>query len=249
MTDEPSALSPAALRAGLVLATKRLAAVASAEPDVDVPTCPGWTVGRVAVHVGRIHRWVAAGLEAPPGVEVPAAERPPPDTDLGAWLVDGCTLLNDAFDAAGPKGGIRAPGWERPAAWWRRRTCHETTIHAWDVEAATGAAAALGGDLALDGIAEIIDVLLPGAFDPNTFGDAATMHLHTTDPDVGPGEWLVWLGPDGVRSERRHAKGDVAVRGPAADVLLWLWGRLPTDALDVIGDAAVAERYRAASRY
>ena len=230
-------------------ATARLAAVAGTAPDTPVPTCPGWTVARVAVHTGRIHRWVADALAAPTGGEVPPAPRPAPGTDLGLWLAEGGDLLTAAFAAAGPEGSVRAPGWERSATWWQRRTCHETVVHAWDVEAAVGAPTAIDGPLAVDGIDEVIAVLLPAAVDLDAFGDAGTLHLHATDEGLDGGEWLVAVGPGGVRSERRHAKGDVAVRGSATDLLLWVWGRVPTTALDVVGDVSVAERYLDATRY
>ena len=45
-----------------------------------------------------------------------------------------------------------------------------------------------------------------------------------------------------MRVEATHAKGDVALRGPAEDLLLVMWRRRPLDVLDVLGDRAVAER-------
>lgn len=257
MTTEPGAATPSGdeLQAGLVAAATRLAAVASQAPGLDVPTCPGWTVERVAVHTGRIHRWVAAALTTPPPTEVPPAERPPPGTDLGAWLHESCDLLIEAFAAAGPNGAVHIPGWAHPAPWWQRRTCHETTVHAWDVQAAAGHPDPIDRRLAIDGIDEVVDVFLPDALDLAAFGAPATIHLHTTDePPADPGdhpggEWLLTLGTEGVQSERRHAKGDVALRGTGSDLLLWLWGRVPTSKLDVVGEAAVAERYRTARRY
>jgi hypothetical protein len=55
---------------------------------------------------------------------------------------------------------------------------------------------------------------------------------------------LVRLTPDALEVERGHAKCDVdvAVRGTASDLLLWAWGRVPTDGgtLEVLGDPAVA---------
>jgi hypothetical protein len=42
---------------------------------------------------------------------------------------------------------------------------------------------------------------------------------------------------------REHAKGDVAVRGTASDLLLFLWGRLPGERLEVLGDASLVGRY------
>jgi hypothetical protein len=50
----------------------------------------------------------------------------------------------------------------------------------------------------------------------------------------------------GFAVAREHAKGDAALRGPASDVLLVLWRRLPLDAVDVVGDATVAARFVAA---
>ena len=243
----PDDLLGAARRA----AVDRLAAVAGERPEDGVPTCPGWTVGRVAVHTGRIHRWVAAALGAPPGVDVPPATRPASDANLGDWLREGSAQLDEAFAAAGPHGAVRAPGWERSASWWQRRTCHETTVHAWDVQAATGGPDPLPTRLAIDGIDELLDVLLPGAVDLEAFAEPATIHLHTTDEgprDGAGGEWLTTVGPTDVHTERRHARGDVALRGNAADLLLWLWGRVPTSTLDVVGDPSVAERLRSAVR-
>jgi hypothetical protein len=43
---------------------------------------------------------------------------------------------------------------------------------------------------------------------------------------------------------RGHAKGDVAARGTGSDLLLFLWHRIPAERLEVLGDAALLERYR-----
>jgi hypothetical protein len=61
-----------------------------------------------------------------------------------------------------------------------------------------------------------------------------SVHLHCTDSE---GEWLVH--PDG-RVEAIHAKGDAAIRGPASDLLLALYTRVPLSAVEVIGDAGLA---------
>lgn len=67
-----------------------------------------------------------------------------------------------------------------------------------------------------------------------------TYHFHRTD---GPGEWLVRFMPEGPVVTREHAKGDVAVRGIASDLFLFLWRRLPADRLEVFGDADLLSRY------
>jgi hypothetical protein len=57
------------------------------------------------------------------------------------------------------------------------------------------------------------------------------------------GEWIVHEDDDGaLQLERRHEKGDAALRGSASDLLLALWRRIALDALDVVGDGAVAQR-------
>jgi predicted lipid carrier protein YhbT len=72
------------------------------------------------------------------------------------------------------------------------------------------------------------------------------LHIHCTDV---AGEWLVVPDGEGFALTREHAKGDAAIRGAAADVLLALWGRRGVAAalggaeLDVVGDASVAEAW------
>jgi hypothetical protein len=77
-------------------------------------------------------------------------------------------------------------------------------------------------------------------------GDLAggTVHIHGTDDPapVDGAEWLLTFTPEGVEVDATHAKGDVALRGSANDLLLALWRRRPLDSLDVIGDAAFARR-------
>ena len=70
-------------------------------------------------------------------------------------------------------------------------------------------------------------------------GAGQTMHVHCTDVD---GEWLVRLDTDAIALTREHAKGDVAVRGPAADIFLVLTRRLDAatvPAVEVIGEETV----------
>jgi hypothetical protein len=67
------------------------------------------------------------------------------------------------------------------------------------------------------------------------------VHLHATDAD---GEWLLRFDEGTVAVEARHAKGDAAVRGSAASLLLWLWGRVALDELEVLGDRGAADALR-----
>jgi uncharacterized protein (TIGR03083 family) len=126
-------------------------------------------------------------------------------------------------------------------AFWLRRMAQETTMHRIDAEQATGVAGPVDAALAVDGIDELFDLFLPRRHAGKATGDGETAHVHATDAE---GEWLLRLTGDGIAVERGHAKGDVAVRGPAGDLLLWLWGRRPVDGLEVFGDAGLADRFR-----
>ena len=92
-----------------------------------------------------------------------------------------------------------------------------------------------------DGIDEIFTVFVPAFGADRSPGDGRSVHLHATDADS---EWLIRFEPGGIVAEPGHAKGDAAVRGPAAELLLWLWGRRPLDGLDLIGDRPAAEALR-----
>ena len=49
------------------------------------------------------------------------------------------------------------------------------------------------------------------------------------------------LVPGGVTVVNEHAKGDVAARGAASDLLLMMWGRVPVAQVDVFGDASLLD--------
>ena len=73
-----------------------------------------------------------------------------------------------------------------------------------------------------------------------------SVHLHCTDAD---GEWLIERNGSGsVVLERRHAKGDCAIRGTAGALLALVRGTGSLTALEVIGDTTVAESFAATLR-
>ncbi|MEZ5255805.1 MAG: hypothetical protein R2705_02580 [Ilumatobacteraceae bacterium] len=69
------------------------------------------------------------------------------------------------------------------------------------------------------------------------------MHVHCTDV---PGEWLARYEGDQLLVTREHAKGDAALRGPAAAIFLALWGRTSgASGSEIIGDQAAASEWLA----
>ena len=236
--DRASQLASLRADADLLLAT------AGRGLDRPVPTCPGWTCERLVAHVGRVYRWTAVWVATGHSGEV---ERAPAGDPVVAWARSGLDELVVALEAADPDARVDTWAGTHSAGFWPRRMAVETAIHRIDAQAAAGATTPVGTALALDGIDELFDVLLPqrGTGDLDRRGE--TIHLHATDPDLGDGgEWLVTLGADALTVEHAHAKGDVAVRGTASDLILLLTNRVGLDRFQVFGDDSLLHRWRAA---
>ena len=81
-------------------------------------------------------------------------------------------------------------------------------------------------------------------------GNGQTLHFHATDDALGDaGEWRVTRPAGGVIWQHAHGQSDVAVRGPAADLLLVLNRRWSPTRLEVLGDAALFEHWLENSKF
>ena len=199
-----------------------------------------WDRTDLLAHVTGVHAWVRMQLEEGPERRVRFGEvAPPPEGDaLPVAFEQGvaalATLLEDMdVEATWPTWAGPLPG-----SFFPRRMAQETTIHRWD---------AVGGevdaDLGVDGVTELLERFAPRLPADRFAGVDGTIHLHAVDVE---GEWLVQLGPESVTFERGHAKGDVALRGSAGDLLLWAWNRVSVDErFEVFGDAALLDEWRA----
>ena len=232
-----------------------------ADPSLPVPGCPDWALGDLIAHLGRGHRWGAAivsrrsteyvPIDSLPGAQVPAA-----GDARSSWLRESAEELVSAVREVGPD----TPVWTLwlaggRARFWLRRRLHEAVVHRADVSVAVGQDFVVGPELAADGVSELLELLAsPGAGErrPETWGRLAgegqTLHFHATDEGLGEaGEWFVRRTPAGIAWEHGHAKGDVAVRGPAGTLLLALYRRVPPDdpGLDVLGDRELLDHWLA----
>jgi uncharacterized protein (TIGR03083 family) len=227
-------------------------AAAVAGPDTAVPACPGWSVTDLLRHVAGGDTWARLIVETGSREGVPTEL--PDDTPTGDALVQ---LTRDSADALVHTLTDADPGasvWtfspaDRTAMFWIRRRAQETTVHRVDAQSAAGAVDAIDPSFAADGVDEYLAVFAP-RFGQDLAQLGGTVHLHCTDVE---GEWLVAPNPDGdarnqVVVTREHAKGDVAARGRAEDLLLLLWGRRDASALDIFGDEALLARFVAAVR-
>ena len=216
-----------------------------------VPTCPEWTMRELVTHVGRAHRWATAMVTARaakplPFREIPGGKLPGDQRGQMDWLSAGAAGLVDAVRAAGD-----AQVWTHlglgPAGYWARRMAHETAVHRADGQIALGQRPQIDAATAADGIGEWLGFLAtPGTGeDPPSLGalHGKVLHLHVTDEGVSDGEWMIRPAQDGITVEPGHGRGDVAVRGPASDMLLVLMRRFPVSdpSVEVLGDAALLD--------
>jgi uncharacterized protein (TIGR03083 family) len=233
--------------------------VAGADLSVTVPTTPDWTLGQLLRHVGGNLRSVETAVRT--GTAVTEPERQVPDhggpagddpAALDAWLVEAAAGFAETLAKAGPDAQAQVWQVRWPAAAWARRAANDLVVHRADAAGAVGADYTVAADLAVDAVDEFLDLLSNpqvAAAAPDPAGGPApgsTVHLHASDADPGlEAEWLVELGAPVFSWRHGHAKADVAVRAPLADLLRVVTRRLPPDAggVEVLGDREVLDAW------
>jgi uncharacterized protein (TIGR03083 family) len=225
------------------------AAVERADPDAAVPSCPEWAVRDLVHHTGGIHRWatriVTEKAAEPSSFDLEdIAGGWPDDRDLAPWIRAGHALLLDALRHAPDDLECWSFLTSSPTSrsFWARRQLHETTIHRVDAELASGRVSPIVVEHAIDGIDELLGGFLPRRPRQLTSDAPTTIAVQPTDADGG---WLVTAGPEGATTARAaDADADVVVRGPAADLYLFVWNRRDATGLDVKGDASALDLWR-----
>ena len=218
-------------------------AARAAGVDARVPSCPEWQIADLLGHVGRLHRWVAAIVES--GGEHPSDHwsdaEPPAAGERIDWFDGGVDLVTDTLLRAEPT----TPAWswttDNTAGFWARRQANETAVHRWDAQTATDSTSPIEHALAVDGVDEFFGLIPFWKRESTLHGAGESIHLHATD---GDGEWFVRLAADGVIVTKEHAKGDVALRAPASDLVLFLYGRIDPSVGEVFGDVSLLQRWQ-----
>ncbi|WFB05861.1 maleylpyruvate isomerase family mycothiol-dependent enzyme [Streptomyces sp. LX-29] len=236
------------LAAGLVAQTTAFAqAVAGADWNAHVPTCPKWRLRVLVAHVGQELRWFAGVVRTREAAPIPDPHDATPPADGEQWLRAGADDLVAAVRAT----GVDTPVWTfagpRPARFWLRRATHETTVHRVDAALHAAVPYALPSDLAADAIAEVLELLAlpvieslrPGL--AKLRGRGETMRLSATDAEGR--SWLVTRTPSGVRWRPGTGPADVEVTGTAQDLLLVLTRRLPPARVAVHGELALLDHW------
>ncbi|MEU0008005.1 maleylpyruvate isomerase family mycothiol-dependent enzyme [Streptomyces sp. NPDC006314] len=231
----------------------RAAVTAAPSLDVQVPTCPEWTLFDLAQHLGEGRRAWAATIAAGPDATAKSAPQGDPVAPrereaLLAWLVASTQQLLDALREAGPDRGC----W----TWWgksqspqtcaaaARRQLHEIAVHTYDAQLTLGAPQPLPDEVALDGVEEFLSTIctttVPWPHEP------AAVDYHASEGR----SWRNWLSEDGARAVRLPTPvtpaatgaggdpdaADASARGTANELVLALYGRIPLDSLKLDGN-------------
>jgi len=220
---------------------------AATEPNAEVPAAPGWDTTELLRHIGLIHARTSVilrtGTMERPSRKNGMLPETPVDGVLEWYRTTLAELVADLRAIDDPDRPVYSfsPAHQR-AGFWLRRMAQETTVHRVDAEQAVGRPVApIDAAFAVDGIDEVLSVFVATFAADRSPGDGRTVHLHATDAE---GEWLVRFDRGAVVVDNGHAKGDAAVRGPAGELLGWLWGRRPLDGLEVFGAGDAAEALR-----
>jgi uncharacterized protein (TIGR03083 family) len=236
--------------------------VAEYDQSLPIPTCPEWTLGQLVTHDGRAHRWAAEITRTRSDVvipfrEVPGGKLPAGRAEQRAWLNAGAARIVDAVREAGSDLVWSFTG-PVPAGFWLRRMAHETLVHRADAQIAAGAEPepVIDAEIAADAIDEWLMLLTGGlgSADERTkaLPAGAGLHIHVTDDGLGDrGEWMIRHDAGVLTVEPGHGKGDAALTGPAASLLLVLMRRrpVPDPAVTVYGDSAVVDGWLASTAF
>ena len=223
-------------------------AVASGDPGAVVPTCPDYSLDDLAAHVGEFCAFYADVLCEGGGRPKRPFDPDPGPRSRAAWLAPLVDHLVAELRASPPE----LPVWtwhptDHSAAFVARRCANELAVHRVDAQLGAGLTPdPVEPALAADGIEEVFVLMAHAGTrtgDRQLDGDrrGQTLHLHGTDHD--PAEWLLTFASDGVRVERAHARGDLALRGAVSDLEMLLYQRPPVGPVEQIGDKAVLDLF------
>ncbi|MEV1244119.1 maleylpyruvate isomerase family mycothiol-dependent enzyme [Nonomuraea sp. NPDC050022] len=176
-----------------------------------VPSCPGWGVPDLVMHLGGVHRylvWVIGdrlteqpdpadlsflGLPADP-VGWPDPAGAPATGPLAAglldWFAEGAVKLEAAFATTDPDVPVWTWSGEQSVGFWLRMQTIEAAIHRWDAEMVAGIAGPMDAELAADAVGQTFEVMAPArrAWTAAPPGAGETYGFRQSD---GPGRWTV----------------------------------------------------------
>lgn len=230
------------------------------DPAARVPACPEWDAADLLWHLAGVQWfWSRMVLGEPDPEAVAERERPEAYADL-LTLFDECSAaLVDALASKSPAD----PAWtwapEQTVGFIYRRQAHEALIHRLDAEQAAGQETALDPRLAADGVEETIGVMFGGTPPWGTFTPGEQLlRVDCIDTDdhvwvrlgvfegTDPGSGTTYADePDVAVVDDPGVEPDCLISGPAGPLDAWLWRRGGDEQVDVTGDRAAYDAFRA----
>lgn len=196
--------------------------------DRRIPACPDWDVRGLTHHLLSVHAWVAHAIVRS-GDDEPAM---PVEAALLAEFSASAAKLRAVLDRP-PDTACWTFGEDRTVAFWQRRQAHENAIHRWDLESSLRRDPRLDGELATDGIDEVVAMFWPRQV---RLGRAEEPDDRISLRTTGGRRWAI--GRLAAASEPC-----AEVTGSPEDLCLALWGRIGWDdrSLAWAGDRAAAD--------
>ena len=266
MTPPGTTLSTDGCLAAIDRHSRGLAGAARDNLDAPVEHCPGWSVADLVWHVTEVHWfWGTIAeelLSSPPD----ASRRPtrPADDELVGVFEEGARRLVEVLRAADQDAGCWtwAPA-QQDVAFITRHQVQEAAVHHWDAANAASHRMQIEPSVAIDAVEEFLTVSVSTEADPADPPRPALAGAIWICGCVGEGSvrWLVQDGrtPGTVVWQRMPDQADLATligdgvptaggHADPANVLLWLYGRVPDPWGNGGGgsdDAGLLERLRA----
>lgn len=209
-----------------------------AQHDLDVPWCPGMTLGDTVRHVGSVSRMVLSWLR---NGDRPSHWQREPDEGQSVedYTRTGLRELLDELSAHDAEEPCTTWWPEHPIyEFWCRRMAHESTVHRVDVQQSAGMAQdAIDGEVAVDGVDEVLSLwythrLAVQRVSGTRYGRVAVR--------TGGREWIAQATPTGTSAWLANPdeikQVGATVTGDPVNVYLWLWGRRPIQDITEDGD-------------
>jgi uncharacterized protein (TIGR03083 family) len=221
-----------------------IAATAPRGLDRPVPICAPWDVREVLAHLATVydHKVMTMRLGRQPETGEWTTDEPF-GKDTVEWFADEhAKLLSELVQH---KPSDYAWSWWEPdqtVGFWYRRMALETVVHRVDVESQFGSVSAIDAALAIDGIDEVLMVMLAGDGE----AAAAVPAVGTVEVLADGAAWSVTLEESNTLvTPGRRTSPRAVLSGDPATLFLYLWGRAPIDTLTRHGDESLIVAMRA----
>jgi uncharacterized protein (TIGR03083 family) len=222
--------------------------LSSADLRADVPSCPGWRVYDLAVHLGNEHGWAATVVET--GIRAAEQHDAPPSRRrakaVARWYAGKAEDLHEVLRGGDPS----ATCWNfasgsGPTRFWSRRQWHETTMHTVDLAQATSTASPLEPEPSADGVDETLRVFLPWMAARGRPADLPAP-VALVASDLGR-RWDLLPDDPSPRVALGLTTASSRVEAPAALLFQLLWRRVSPEHPDVTygGDPGPVRRFLA----